>query len=385
MGFKPPGLQERLEYDEHPVFEPQFERLRAWQELVCLQRLHFHKACLRINRGGHAEYYAFAFALQNPLVIGMTRLVPQRRARHTWWLDLDSELGNRWKWDFVLKPFDCYNTRRGFADVEGDMVAVIPHLVFMNDSRVVSAYDAVALPQFLQDLPPVDKKPTEESEDGGAGDVNSAKGRLQELLANPWLVHHLEGLSQFRKRHGMTPEEVEPKTSNDVNDDEVEGGSGEAEAHASTILEELRAIRFATKEAETGLVFFRVRPLGGHFTEKAYGVGINAYIGEAVGKEARSFQQRYRRGKVGVSFFCSTFGSGENAKKMAAEWCRRMTFFFQHWLNQGKPAVYVFDAHVCECLPPDDEWLRFAGSVTNLRALQRVEEVRALKPLGDGR
>ena len=80
----------------------------------------------------------------------------------------------------------------GLRDVGIDNVQVIPHTVLFGDQRTVSAYDAVGLADFVNELPPL---PAAKPSGGARSSAGAWDTRAKLIAENPWLIHHLPDLA----------------------------------------------------------------------------------------------------------------------------------------------------------------------------------------------
>jgi hypothetical protein len=149
------------------------------------------------------------------------------------------------------------------------------------------------------------------------------------------------------------------------------------------VFEELQAARKLLVGPVDTIEHFKVSPLGGAWTAANLGVAFEAYQGKAVGAHVGEFCQRYHLQKA--ARFDVNLYSPEGSVTMATFWCERMTFFYEYWLDVGSPERFEFlPEHVLLC-PEKPSFGEFVLTVTSPKALIRVQQLRDLKPHGDGR
>eukprot|EP00969_Alexandrium_andersonii_P072350 3192069-Alexandrium_andersonii.AAC.1 len=68
---------------------------------------------------------------------------------------------------------------------------------------------------------------------------------------------------------------------------------------------------------------------------------------------------------------------------MAREWSRRMTRYYSLWLDAGRATPFAFSAAELRYEEGAD-FAKFVSSLTAPLAVRRVQQLRALQPLGNG-
>jgi hypothetical protein len=374
----PPSVGFKLEVSAVPAYVKPAAAHHSWVNEVCRQREHFHQCGIVIHRGPleEDEHFAFSFALQNPIVLGLTVLKRRPRELRRPAGDVDDAYAASWAFDFDLLVRQCKFSTRDLEGIAEDRVRVLKPIVFLSDGRVVS--DAVARPlrDVLKELP-LAPRGTSSAADG-IRQANPARSQAELVAEHPWLIHHVPELRRFARRkaaeHGG-PDEVGSECNS--GDEEMHDESADVAADIFARLAELRA---DLAKAEAADIFFRVVPLGGMSTLRTRGVGIDAYRGKAVGRDAESWCRRYGL-QLAARYDISLYGP-DGAATMAKEWCCRMTFFFTMFLDAGCPAPGSFP-YVADCGYKESELFRgYAASLELPLALRRLEQLRCMMPVG---
>lgn len=167
-----------------------------------------------------------------------------------------------------------------------------------------------------------------------------------------------------------------------ADDEVVEEVADECEQLAMDVLEELARVR-ETTNVDTVIDNFRIGPLGGNWTMRHLGVLYDAYKGWAHGDAVCSFCTSYGLQKT-ARFNVSLYGD-MGSVTMAKMWCHRMNFFFELWVAEGSPRPYVFSEVSLQGHIELAEFTAAVAGFVNAKAIQRVEQVRSLRPLGSGR
>jgi len=117
---------------------------------------------------------------------------------------------------------------------------------------------------------------------------------------------------------------------------------------------------------------------GGTWTQRHLGVAVERVTADARKGAPSQFCQTYGFNQ-GVSFTLSRYGD-LNCSVLALEWCRRMQFWFDLWLEQGN-TKYCFSAEELLSYEETPEWMAFCENAPSTGALaDRISAIRGLFP-----
>jgi hypothetical protein len=166
-----------------------------------------------------------------------------------------------------------------------------------------------------------------------------------------------------------------------ADDGENEEIIDECETLAMDVLEDLAKVRENTN-ADSVIDHFRVGPLGGNWTMRHLGVLFDAYKGWAHGADVCAFCEKY--GLIKSARFNVSLYGDMGSVSMAKQWCHRMNWLYMVWVTEGSPRPFQFTDVVLAAYQEPAEFTACALGLVNARALQRVVQMRALRPLGTG-
>lgn len=336
---------------------------------VCWRRDRFngHGFRVRTSTGDQEpEYFAFCCALQNPLLLCLSRLRPRARPLASDITLVPTTDASWWRFDFAIDEGRFCFSDRHMPDWSEGRVDVLLSLRFLSGGRVVSDLAPVPLTDYLQGVPPPRRNPQPEGT-GGGGSVDR---RTQVVSENPWMLCHLEESRSMIKRKNPWVDEPAEQDSEDrlENDEAVE--------LADSIFEQLAQVRATVREQVAAPEHFRIGPLGGSWTMRRLGILSDAYKGWAHGADGGAWCDMFNLAKA-ARFNVNLYGD-EGAAMMARQWTMRMSFLYQAWLGAGSPKNFIYEAE--ELLgrytePPESRG--FVSKLSAPQALRRVEQLRA--------
>ena len=109
-------------------------------------------------------------------------------------------------------------------------------------------------------------------------------------------------------------------------------------------------------------------------------VAMDAWQGKPVHGVALQFCQLYQFGRSGAQRFDVSLYGSEGALIMARYYVAKMTFLFQHWVNNGAGEQFIFPGDVGDGFEEPEAFSQFAVEQTNARIVQRVGQLRDLLP-----
>ena len=132
---------------------------------------------------------------------------------------------------------------------------------------------------------------------------------------------------------------------------------------------------------EQALTYFRVEHRGGRWTAKHIGVPVDSCRGKAASGIGAEFLKKWA---LQDSFTCSFAKYGKvQAQVLCLEWCHKMAFFCNIWLQNHDEGEFRFEEHhhrgyheMEELTCSAEEWLPTSP------AAQRLDFLRNLGPLG---
>ena len=158
MAPPPPSAQAKLHFSTIPVYSGPSCSQPAWVSEVCAHRQSFHQFGFQVahEHGDALSFFAFGFALQNPVVLGLVKLMPVPLAMRGPgnWHDIQDAFEETWVHNFEVMTSKCIFSTEHLEGVGECRVSVIPLLRCLEGGRLVSACRAVPLRTFLDGLPP---------------------------------------------------------------------------------------------------------------------------------------------------------------------------------------------------------------------------------------
>ena len=134
--------------------------------------------------------------------------------------------------------------------------------------------------------------------------------------------------------------------------------------------------QWAVETADLGDDFTSVLR-GGPWTQNVLGMATDRCTAQAKSGTPSRWCQMYGLNKI-ASFSFSVYGEVA-AAMLSAEWCKRMQFYFDLWLNS--PGEHVYTPEDRQAYQPSDTWLRFKAALpSHGKTRQRAEAIEALFP-----
>ena len=333
----------------------------VWLRKMCKNRDDLRGTALGTSTEEGSDWFLFLFAVQCPLEVWFLRMVRETEvlpAMH----DLGAEqvralLDGRCPHRFIVAGTDTYVRHDACPALSaGASTLVLDNVVFIMGGIIVGHSAPLAFEDWLSFLP----DPGSAGAGGrAAGHVPVDRDRRAALLAEyPWLLEYLG--------QPMAP----------VGGEEIDPADG-VECDVGAIIGAAKAVMDKEREAmvmpaiEADQFFVRIRQAG------AWGAADESFATEAKRGAARQWCKAYNLGQSMV--FSVDRLSKDVALASAAEWCRRMQYFFEfmHVFGEG----YVYTKDDIDGYVPSDEWITARARVTpDSYAAGRVMIVDNLRP-----
>jgi hypothetical protein len=249
-------------------------------------------------------------------------------------------------------------------------INVLPGLAFQPGGLLMTDFQPLPLAAFMATLPVMssgrsERKPTKPA---------PSKAVVKEAAAAyPWLEEFV--VSKPRPRRNAKGA-VLPL----LEDDDEDGSPDPAREALDSVWQELDARRqeWAIETAGLGEDFTSVLR-GGPWTQANMGKAVDRCAATAKQGLPSQWCAQYGLNKI-ASFSFSVYGE-QGAAQLSSEWCRRMQFYYDLWL-QSSPN-HVFTLQDKAAYHPTEAWLRFKASLScTSKVFQRAEAIEALFPAG---
>lgn len=332
-----------------------------------------HRECLRTCifqccRGNGMEFYRFAYASQNPVLVCACRLLPDDRIEKAIQPRLFSDFDDTMYehcfsivWDFVYSDehFGRISDMRLLLDT-----------VCGHDGRVYADGAWVNIAQMMEWMPlPAARRASRES-----GPREKVSEKQEDGLVEPWMRH--PALWHFVRDHALAGDTTLPEmhASEKIVDPESDSVSSDDDFDVWSALADRRAEMVSDVNMPQDF-FFNLR--GGSWTHERHGVAFDSYRAQARSGLPARFCEVHRLGKT-ATFSIGRFG--ESACDLLCRlWCDRMSFLYSVWCAASSDARSEFTSEVLATYrePPEAEEVRRRG---NAAAVERADQVLRLAP-----
>ena len=368
MECPPPDPSHEAALGGHEVWEHPGIPQPAWAKAVIRNRDYFKDTALLINRhDGPLEYFKFIYAVQQPHYLALS---PMRLA-DDFGVDLTSGA-----FDFNMPPapkwrFHC-NLAKNISAAEVseailEDVFVIPACRHTDGLLLESPCDTEPLKLYLDQLPEVVAHEPQQKKT-----KTHSKTHEDMVEKFPW-VAHLDHKVGFEPSQTKDDEADEP--------DQSDGGGGYEELDVHLQEATMKALDAARREvaalpAPLGVVYFKVRVLGGDFTQETEGRPISAIQGYACTKRSIKFCTR-RLVQQSMRFDVDLNEGRPNCSILARGFCHRMQFFMEAEEADDTLCGRAFPLELVDSYVETSEFQRFL-LIANPESVRRVQDVRAL-------
>ena len=366
----PQAVVEQLESCPVHASPPEVRMMPWWLKRLCQQRDELIGCILLTSLEEGALGYYFLHATKSPfhamfLPVRMNcpPLPPLLGTSEEGTL---AEWDSWTKWGFDFDPGVFVSDHRlGFPAEQ--KILVIQDVFFQPGCRLVGGREAENLEKVLEQAPAA---PVPEP----AQPNRSAKARKsaeQEALAQyPWLAEYLgKSGPSSSKRAKTSPDERGPAHEPPELDD----------AAMALVWEKIEAFRqqWGIDGTNHGADFVTAVK-GGAWTQRHLGIAVERVTADARKGAPSLFCQTYGFNQ-GMSFTLKRYGD-LNCSALALEWCRRMQFWFDLWLEQGD-TKYRFSAEELLSYEEAPGWRAFCDNAPSVGVLaDRINAIRGLFP-----
>ena len=342
----------------------------GWVKGLCWQRKNIVGTAYGLSFEPGSQVFYFLFASQSPLA---AHFLPVTVGEPLWpAMELLSPTARLDAWQehpaFLLE-YEAQDIISGdlLPEMSEAAVKVLPGLTFQPGGSLATDFQPVALSEFMGTLPGQESGRSERSSKPPAPSKASLK---QAAVEHPWLH---EFLPPARRPH------LSPSGSSAPASSSGRGPEDPTPEHAlSGVWRELDLKRqqWAVETAGLGDDFTTVLR-GGPWTQSTMGKATDRCTAQAKSGTPTRWCQMYGLNKI-ASFSFSVYGEVA-AAALSAEWCKRMQFFFDLWLDG--PDDFAYRPEDRQAYRPSDRWLRFVAALPNHgKARQRAEAIETLFP-----
>lgn len=249
-------------------------------------------------------------------------------------------------------------------------VLVVQGFGFQPGGALTSGFAPVPWAEFLATLPALDRG-------GPGGRGGQRQPAWGPALAEASVVH--PWLREFAHRPERPGGDLEPLALQD------------AEGHAELLLDDLPedALARVLQDLEDKRKEWAVETIGlgedftsilrgGAWTAVHKGLAFDCCAATAKKGLPSQWCRKYGMNQI-ASYSFSVYGE-VTASTLAAEWCRRMQFYYDLWIESGQD--YVYRPEDKAAYKPTDSWLRLKADLTlPAKARQRAEIIEDLFPV----
>lgn len=342
-----------------------------WVKLICRHREAFRSCALLGTITGEPKAFAILFAMQRPLLVALSPLLPVDRTMPAF-----KDLPLASQFEFLAGRYDNeYQAVFGHSLFHGDLafdapgeLEVLPHMQYMPGSRVVSHFDAIPLAAFCASLPKAAARKAAKP----ASEAEPTAMDPDLLKMYPWLEKYNRDLSS---EHAEAPHVAQTLATHipelpEIDDDMVLKTWALLEARRQEWAEEDVV---HTTDFET---FIR----GGAWIQAHRGTAFDCIIARPCTEAARAWIQRYFPTKT-AAFAYKKYGE-ESANMLALGWCHRMQHLFNLYADSGLEH-FVYQGTDLNAYAPEPAYLQWLQALPgDSPARGRHEELAANRPLG---
>lgn len=344
----------------------------AWVKALCWQRKAIVGTAYGTSFAVGSKVFYFLFASQSPLAAYFLPVV----VGEPLWPALEqlspSALLDAWQEvpAFFLE-LDAQAIVSGGSLPEWDetSIKVLQGLTFQPGGSLMTDFEPVALEGFMGTLPFQMSGRSERSSKPPAPSKSSLKKATE---AYPWLE---EFIPQPKRPHRPKQGDSAPASSSGQNPSDPLP----EDALSGVWLElDQKRQQWAVETADLGDDFTSVLR-GGPWTQSHLGMATDRCSAQAKSGTPSRWCEMYGLNKI-ASFSFSVYGE-VGAAILSAEWCKRMQFYYDIWLNGAGDHVYgpVDKA----AYKPSSKWLRFKAALpSHGKARERADAIEALFPSG---
>ena len=176
-----------------------------WLGEVCAQRDQFVQCGLVFAPpSGSPAFFAFCFAYENTYLLALARLRSRAFEQD---LAASAARDELWGFDWDMQHIYVYSTE-DMRDWALEHMSVIPHVRFLPAGRVVSHANAVLLSEYLEALPPLQRKAAAPTAGEGAAHAPTGGTAACQLFAErSCALQHLDAGAEMLKRRKRSPAE----------------------------------------------------------------------------------------------------------------------------------------------------------------------------------
>lgn len=361
-----PEVQEVLQ--AMPIEQPvQSVDAPEWISFICRQREFFNDCIIRSSGGQGDRFFRFVFAMKNPLLLCMCKVVPVEESTDMFTpKDFDKQALDTWRMQFTWDWSGFLYSDSGAFDDCGD-IHVLPCVVNLSAGAIGADGDWVSLEALRLLLPTPKPSPSKPS----VGPKATTQEVPESLAMHPnfWDVVADAGGSQARV--------VEPESSKAAFKSEASDSSSGDEVDEIAAMEELWE-----KRQELSVMqpladeTFAVSLRGGAWTASKKGIAYDCFLAAAKRSEIKSWCRDYKTPASG-SFSIAKYGMSL-AQGLADAWAWRHAFLYQLWLDRGADSSYVFSPADYESIP-DSDGCRAVEASGHRVALERLRQLRSTR------
>jgi hypothetical protein len=363
-------IVEQLESCPVHAAPPEVRMMPWWLKGLCQQRDELIGCVLLTSCEEGAQGYYFLHATKSPFhAMFLPARVNCAPVPSLLGLSDQDALGawNAWtKWGFDFDP-GTFVSDHELEFPAGQQVFVIQDVFFQPGCRLAGGREPERLDEVLVQAPAA---PAPEPSEPNPS-AKARKSVEEEALAEyPWLAEYLS------KGGSSSSSSKRARTSSDQRGHEPPELDDAAMALVWQKIEDFRRQWGMTSDNQGADFVTAVK--GGAWTQRHLGIAVERVTADARKGAPSHFCQIYGFNQ-GMSFTLKRYGD-LNCSALALEWCRRMQFWFDLWLEQGD-AKYRFSSEELLSYEETPEWMAFCDNAPPTGPLaDRINAIRGLFP-----
>lgn len=341
--------------------------LLPWVRSVCQHRSCFKQALFRLKTADSEEIFRFAWAMQNPLVLGLVCCDPAPLLARA--LQPSEIMGRADVWDM---EYQLLPTRLKFSDRVGDLcpeasvevkqVSTIMSGFIIGTDCEWQSFDKALATMGIQGIPATSARAPPQKK-------QSPDPAL--VTQNPWLLDLLGGLGSSVSSAPRAVRSPAPVAENDLGDEPLPQDAVEA---AFDALHQRRAeVAGADAAVAQG---FAWTVLGGKWTLQHRGVAFDSYRGQASSKAAKEWAASHHL-QASSTFSLAKYGP-EICGVLVQCWTDKMNHFYEVSGRRPAPAFSFSEQHAAS-FGEKEEFSSLFGSAPHA-VVQRAQALRELRP-----
>jgi hypothetical protein len=344
-----------------------------WLPKMVWNRQHFECCVLLTQCQEGAKAYLVLYCLQSPYqasFVGCTyteAAVPSLAS--VMQTGMDAAVQSFWRHTLGINE-GCYTTEANLEFSGEGPICVLPECKVLGGS-VVSDAEAVLLTEFMDKLP--DAKAVGRASSSSTKPNKATMDAL--VLKHPWLANEVTGdRAPIKRAQSSTAYETEV-----VADDSDDDTKPDADSVVDGVWASLSDVR-ALWSSETPVLpdGFYTLITGGAWSVKHKGTAADRVQALARAGCHKDWCKQYSLNMM-ASWSFQLYGAAA-ANAMAVEWCRKLQYYFDIWMEQGSSNYQYTEADI-KGYKPTTAWLDFETDVPLKGKLwDRVSAILAMRP-----